>query len=579
MEFHHAGENYTAMAVLGLTAYPDATLSGILDDLMNLSHPFTVLQHVHEVDPEVAKDKLEKKIYLNKDSGRFKGMLVEDQYEEGEKIEAQKVKYASQNYLIYVYGDDKRHLEEGVRTISAKFIEKGYQTIREKTNLYASYLAQFPDYVRQHKIRAEYLSVENISDMTLLSGKPSGFKKCVWGNAPVATFRTDTDGIYDFIFQNNEKELLGHTMVIAPTGGGKTVLMEWLIAGCLKYTNFHALCFDSKQGLRVFTEALGGSFSVTSENKTLAMNPLQLPDTDDNRNFIAHWIKMMANGLNDSELEQVNQMIEANFFVRPNRRTLENAVRTFSSTVDHLSNTEQDRSLKARIAKWSDKTDTMYGHYFTSERDNLFYDENPPQIATYDMAGLLNREELLMPIASYIFHSFRTVCEGKSAPHVCFIDEMSKYLKSKHFSAYIEESIRESRKLNGVLVGALQSPADLTDQDKNPIGPLILKNIATLFIFPDPQAKKDEYCGDGGKNPGLGLTEAEFDWVRSSAGLKWHVLVKKKMTGESAILNLDLSSLGNDLKLLSSDQASVKHMLAMKEKHGDQWRPYYTGDQ
>src|SRR6185436_5387820 len=43
------------------------------------------------------------------------------------------------------------------------------------------------------------------------------------------------------------------------------------------------------------------------------LNPLQMPDTPENRQFLLEWLGLLAGGLRDGEAEQVQDAIEANF--------------------------------------------------------------------------------------------------------------------------------------------------------------------------------------------------------------------------------------------------------------------------
>jgi type IV secretory pathway VirB4 component len=56
---------------------------------------------------------------------------------------------------------------------------------------------------------------------------------------------------------------------------------------------------------------------------------------------------------------------------------------------------------------------------------------------------------------------------------------------------------------------------------------------------------------------------------------KREVLWKPK-DGESIILDVDLSPLGQNLKFLSSSTRDVAHMESLEEQYGDRWVEHYV---
>jgi len=84
------------------------------------------------------------------------------------------------------------------------------------------------------------------------------------------------------------------------------------------------------------------------------------------------------------------------------------------------------------------------------------------------------------------------------------------------------------------------------------VGQEFLQSFQTYILFKDSQASPENYLGREGR-AGVGLNENEFNWIKSHSSNKREVMIKRK-SGESVILDIDLSDLGSALNLLRSDK-------------------------
>ncbi len=78
-------------------------------------------------------------------------------------------------------------------------------------------------------------------------------------------------------------EDVGHTLVVGPTGAGKTSLIALATAQALRYGG-QVFNFDKKKGLYTLTRCLGGTFiELSPENEDERLCPLAAIDTDEER--------------------------------------------------------------------------------------------------------------------------------------------------------------------------------------------------------------------------------------------------------------------------------------------------------
>ena len=77
----------------------------------------------------------------------------------------------------------------------------------------------------------------------------------------------------------------GHTLICGPTGSGKTVFIGFLIA-MLSRQGATQVIFDKDCGLEILVRALGGDYLPLKSGAPTGFNPLQLPSTPANIEFL-----------------------------------------------------------------------------------------------------------------------------------------------------------------------------------------------------------------------------------------------------------------------------------------------------
>ena len=82
--------------------------------------------------------------------------------------------------------------------------------------------------------------------------------------------------------------------------------------------------FDKDRGAEIFIRAIGGRYDVLRPGQPTGLNPLHLPDTAENRAFLAQWLERLANPenapLDPEERALIVDAIDANFSEPPEHR-------------------------------------------------------------------------------------------------------------------------------------------------------------------------------------------------------------------------------------------------------------------
>lgn len=569
------GERYAA--ILGINIYPQETYSAMLDMLMQIRHPFTIMQQVIPQDQEETKVGIQKKINSMQSiaetpivGSTFMGLRMGELSEMGNLVEAGDIRIIQHTLSIFVYGTSEEDLAEGIRKIRSALAPHGLSLIIEKMHMENAFWAQFPDNEPLNEPRRYEVTTHNVSDFVTFATSYEGLDRCAFGNHGVALFKTREDTQFSFTFHANPGEQApGHTMLIGPTGGGKSVLAMNLLMNCLKYQdeNFghplRMLMFDSGQGLEIPIKAFGGEYINLRDPTSLPMNPMMLEDTNGNRMFLNEWLAMLAGGaesLNEDEKNLISRAIEEVL-------SLPRAERGLGATRSVLLERGKNdiQTIYNRVKRWmpSDqdgKADQIYAPLFNGTTDALKFDK---RMVGFDMAAHLKNKEILAPLAAYIFHAFNSTVDQATGPHIFFVDEMQQYLQNDIFAPFILKVVREARKRNGVFFGAVQEPSILI-HNKN--GQAVAENLVTFIVMKNSRARAEEYQT-------LGFTDREIDWIKTPT-TGYEVLVKRA-GGESVIINTDLRSLGGYLNLFSGKLDDVYLANKIYKQNPDGWIQQY----
>lgn len=455
---------------------------------------------------------------------------------------------------IFVIANNKEDSLARVRDIKKLMHQKGVEPVVAGMSAQWIYQSMFPS--NEEMVYLSRLESNVLAHWINFSGEARGFANNDWGNGPIRYFPTGNKSSYALQLHNNsKKDSLAHSLVIAPSESGKTTFFQHLIGGVMRYNNINSYIFDRLRGTQIFTEATGGEY-IALDNR---LNPFCCDDTKENRIFLQNLLLMMSGHKDDYSIEMVSKAIDIMFHIPIEHRILTNC---FDEIIP-------DSDLKRGLKIWTGNN--SYGHWFNgvdskgNARDSLILNNH---IVAFDMTEIQQYPMVAATVTYYITHKIRQQIQESARPHMIFIDETGPQLQNEQFCDYVAVLFREHRKLRGSINACFQEASQLT---KSPIASAILNNCPTKFLFPSPNSKREDYHG-------MRLTDFEWAYIKNELPicrqLKHSVLVKKEK--ESVILDIDLSGMGNLLKLYKSDSASVKLVKELKEKyHNINWQEHY----
>ena len=364
-----------------------------------------------------------------------------------------------------------------------------------------------------------------------LSNYPSGKRKGNhWGDA-CTVLNTVSGTPYFFSFHVRD---VGHTMIIGPTGAGKTVMMNFLCAQAQKF-NCRMFFFDKDRGANIFIRALGGTYSILDASTESGFNPLQLPETNENMTFLKDWMKALvtANGetCTAEDLARINDAIIGNYKLPFNKRRLRN--------IAPFLGIGGPGTLAGRLEMWYG--DGSHAKLFDNENDCINFFNS--YAFGFEMGEILKDKVSIGPVLLYLFHRINSSLDG--TPTMIILDEAWALIDNPVFAPRIKDWLKVLRKLNAFVVFATQSVEDAT---KSSISDTLVQQTATQIYLPNLKATEVYKTA-------FMLSDREFQLIKMTDPGSRFFLIKQDQNG--VIAKIDLNGMGDMIRVLSGRAETV----------------------
>lgn len=542
-------------AAISIKEYGAETSAGILDGFFHLPFEFVISQSFVFSHRQEALTRMQRQ---QRRMEQAKDLSVSQREEIDEALDdamAGAIAFGEHHLTVVPIVGSLEELDDTVARIESELMNVGVIGVREDLNMEASFWAQLPGNF-DHIARRSTIHTANVAGFASLHNFPSGRAAGNhWGPA-VTVLETQAGTPYFFNFHAGD---VGHTTVIGPTGSGKTALLNFLCAQARKF-NGRLFYFDRDRGAEIFLRSLGGSYSVLGASQSSGFNPLQLPDTLENRVFLAEWLKSlltsMGEPLSNEEMTLVSEAVAGSYKLSWKDRTLANIAPFFG--------TGGPGRLATRLAMWHGEGAKR--HLFGAAQDVLSLDH---RVMGFEMGEILNDPQGLAPVLFYLFHRIRSTLTG--VPTMIVLEEAWALFQHPLFASKIEAWLKTFRKLNAFLIFSTQNVEDAV---RSTISPTLVGQTATHIYFPNPKAT-DDY------RTVFRLSERELDLVRDVLDKESRYFLLKQGR-DSVVARADFSGMRDVLSVLSGRIESVARLDKIRSEVGDDpeaWLPRFLEDQ
>jgi type IV secretion system protein VirB4 len=496
------------------------------------------------------------------------------------RLQAGQFSMCNHDFVLAIYGNSPEELNKSIQLAEAALIEKSVQVIRHsRGTLLASYFAMLPGNFTTGRITAQPLSSDNFASFFPLHNNMVGMAKGSQWGMPVAIVETPQGAPYFLNFHNSKKDAAemgldlgysedevegqggkeqrkenGNARFIGNAGDGKTVAQTFLRSMLQKkntvngpYTSY---AFDNDLGQMIYINAIGGRYFEFANGQPTGINPFSLEDTPRNREYILAQYKWCAK---QDETYLATAFDEKRLADSIGFVYTQSEQKRFGRVLDQL---DAGSPLHIALSRWCG--DGPYAWVLDSKVDR--FDLAAYRAFGFDMTDFLKNPMARTPILWYLFYKINSNRDGKQ--YSIDIDEAGIALSDPDLRAQITSEARTIRKKNGILTLATQNPLDLSAAS---LGGTLVHQLPTSFFFPNTTAEGKEYAS-------LGCTLKEYELIKSKmAGKPGTILFKKG--NRSAVIQLDLSGMGDYLAVLSGSYDNVAVYRDVKAELGEDAPP------
>lgn len=545
------------LGMFGVREYVASTRTGQFNSLLKLDFPYVLTQSFAPLVKSVASERFAKKykqMTSSDDAGVSQAMELLDGQDE---LMANRFVMGEHHLSIAVIDDDPRRLLDRLSIARSAAADTGMVMAREDIALEAAFWAQLPGNFRM-RARPAVINSRNFAALSPFYTFPAGRKSGNhWGDA-VTLLKTRAGSSFWFNFHRAD---IGHTLIIGPTGGGKTVLQNFLQAQ-LEKTGARQVFFDKDRGAEIFVRACGGTYLTLRNGQPTGFAPLKgLAPNAYNMAFLRQFVRVLVRRegrpLTVAEERLIDEGLDAVM-------RLPAQSRSFGALREMLGYADAE-GIGARLERWC--RGGALGWAFDGAQDEV---SMAARFVGFDMTQFLENPEIRTPTMLYLFHRVDELLDGQRV--VVDIDEFWKALQDDAFRAFAQDGLKTFRKRNAFMVFGTQSPADAL---RSPIAHSIIEQTATKILLPNSDAKRSDYC------EGLGLTDAEYRLIREDLTPESRCfLVKQGHT--SIVAKLDLGAMPDELKVLSGREETLVAMEEAIALAGDDpaaWLPAFYANQ
>lgn len=512
--------------IFGIREYPSSTTPRQFESLLSVDFSLAITQSFTFLSRTAATERFRLRQTQMANAGDKAISQMDELIDAADDLQSNRFVLGDHHFTLTVFAEDLKKLRDNMSIARAALADTGMVAARESAALEAAYWSQLVGNFAW-RARPAPITSYNFSAFSPFHTFPAGHEDGNhWGPA-VALLKTSARSPYYFNFHSAD---LGHSMVIGPSGGGKTVLVNFLMAQLEKFNARH-IFIDKDQGAEIFVRASGGTYLALRNGEPTGFAPLKaLDNTASHRAFLGRFIRQLVKQegapITVQESHLIDDGIEAVMKLPREQRSL-SALRTMLGMSD-------SGGVGARLVKWT--SEGNLGWVFDNEEDSMSLEA---RFVGFDMTDFLENAEIRTPVMLYLFERIDALLTGERM--VIAIDEFWKALADPAFTAFAQDGLKTYRKRNAFLVFATQSPADAL---RSTISHSILEQVATKIFLPNPFGQRRDYI------EGFSLSEAEFKLVREELSPESRKFLVKQ-GHDSVVVGLDLIGMDDELAVLS----------------------------
>ncbi len=449
---------------------------------------------------------------------------------------------------VTVWDGDPRIADERLRLVEKVIQGRDFTCMVESVNAVDAWFGSLPGHVYAN-VRQPPVSTLNLAHMIPLSAVWPGPVRDEHFEAP-PLFYGRTEGATPFRFALHVGDV-GHTIVVGPTGAGKSVLLALMALQFRRYAKAQVFAFDFGGSIRAAALAMGGDWhdlggALTEDAAVpVTLQPLALIDDIAERGWAAEWISAL---LGREKIAITPEVKDHLWSALGSLASAPVGERTLTGLSVLLQSTALKRALQPYCLGGS------FGRLLDAEAERL----GDGSIQVFETEGMIGTGAASAVLA-YLFHRIEARLDGR--PTLLIVDEGWLALDDEGFAGQLREWLKTLRKKNASVVFATQS---LSDIDGSAIAPAIIESCPTRLFLPNERAIEPQITAIYRR---FGLNDRQIE-ILARATPKRDYYCQSRRGNRLFELGLGEVALALTAASSKSDQALIERILAEHGREG-----------
>ena len=468
--------------------------------------------------------------------------------------------------VVVLMDEDRSELERSARHIEKVLHQLGFAARIETLNTMDAFLGSLPGHGVEN-VRRPPLNTMNLADLlptsTIWTGSATAPCPMYPPDAP-PLMQCVTHGATPFRLNLHVRDV-GHTLMLGPTGSGKSTHLGILAAQLRRYEGMSIFVFDKGLSMYPLAAAIhaatkgtsGLHFTVAGDANELAFCPLQFLETKGDRAWALEWIDTMLalNGVKTTPIQR-NAIAETVMALHANALSHNhaNGLNQPPASLSDFVNMVQDEEIREALKQYT--VSGALGHLLDAERDGLALAD----FTVFEIEELMGLgDKYALPTILYLFRRIERSLRGQ--PSAIIVDEAWLMLGHPVIRVKIREWLKVLRKANCLVVLATQS---LTDAANSGILDVIVESTATKIFLPNVFARDEDTSAMYRR---MGLNSRQIEILATAVPKRQYYYSSEygHRLYDLALGPLALAFVG------SSDKESIAEIRALVEQHGEAW--------
>ncbi|GAA4771389.1 conjugal transfer protein TrbE [Stakelama sediminis] len=556
------------LRVLTVIGFPTATTPGLLDELNRLAFPYrwsTRAILLDKTDATKLLTKIRRQWFAKRKSiaailkevltNEASALVDTDASNKAadadmalQELGADVAGMAYVTATITVWDADPRIADEKLRLVEKVIQGRDFTPMTETVNAVDAWLGSLPGHAYAN-VRQPPISTLNLAHMIPLSAVWAGPERDEHFGAPPLLYGK-TEGSTPFRLSLHVGDV-GHTLVVGPTGAGKSVLLALMALQFRRYSDAQVFAFDFGGSIRAAALAMGGDWHdlggglTEGSDASVSLQPLaRIHDTYE-RAWAADWIVAILM----REAIQITPDVKEHIWTA---LTSLASAPVEERTITGLSVLLQSNDIKQALRPYC--VGGAYGRLLDAEAEHL----GSAAVQAFEIEGLVGTGAAPAVLA-HLFHRIGDRLDGR--PTLLIIDEGWLALDDEGFAGQLREWLKTLRKKNASVIFATQS---LSDIDNSSIAPAIIESCPTRLLLPNERAIEPQITAIYRR---FGLNDRQIEILARATPKRDYYCQSRR---GNRLFELSLSEVGLALCAASSksDQTLIANLVAEHGREG-----------